>query len=227
MLVEAAEARKRRALQTSSKVKSYLCSDEMVIRSDGSSTASKNTDIFNRGMKLSIDESVIQHVPLLRTRMHPGLLVDRFVLEEGVGDNEVVVVAEVSEALSVFIHLVDCMGADDAGTSLMLSSAHAGVEIAHDEYHVTRRDFVDSFLQVVIERVGGNGGCRLTGRWVDWRVDRDEGDVDWMSSQTAVYDSLAHGFPDRPSLSPRSRCLLIQADGDSVRGTGRVTARMT
>ena len=125
--VESAGTRKKRALSTSAEMKSYLRSYEMVIRSDGSSTASENTNIFNRGTKLSVDKCVVQRMPLLRTRVHPSRLVNRLVFEEGVGDDEVVVGAEVSESLSVLIQLVDCVGTNDAEAGLVLSSAHSGV----------------------------------------------------------------------------------------------------
>jgi hypothetical protein len=105
----------------------------MVIRSDGSSTASEDTNIFNGGTKLSVDECVVQRVPLLRTRVHPGRLVNRLVFEEVVGDDEVVVGAEVTKSLSVLIQLIDCVGTHDAGAGLVLSSAHSGVSITHNE----------------------------------------------------------------------------------------------
>ena len=78
-------------------------------------------------------ECVVQRMPLLRTRVHPSRLVNRLVFEEGVGDDEVVVGAEVSESLSVLIQLIDCVGTNDAGAGLMLSSAHSGVEITDNE----------------------------------------------------------------------------------------------
>ena len=72
-------------------MESYFRSDEMVIGSDESSTASENTSIFNRGTKLSVDKCVVQHMPFLRTGLHPRRLVTRFVLKEGFWDYEVVV----------------------------------------------------------------------------------------------------------------------------------------
>lgn len=66
-------------------------------------------------------------MPLLRTRVHPGRLMNKFVFEERVGDDEVVAGAEVSESLPVLIQLIDCVETNDAGTGLVLLSAHSGV----------------------------------------------------------------------------------------------------
>ena len=69
-------------------------------------------------------------MPLFRTRVHPSRLMNRLVFEEGVGDDEVVVGAEINESLSVLIQLIDCVGANDAGTGLVLSSTHSGIQVA-------------------------------------------------------------------------------------------------
>lgn len=206
---ESPGTRKKSALTTNAEMQPYFCSNEMVTCSDGSSTASENTNVFNRGMKLPADQCVVQHMPFLRVGVQASRLMNMFVLEEGIGDYEVMVDAEISDSLFILIQMLDNVRTNNTEAELVLLSTHSNVKIAHNEQRVISSYPIHLPLQITLERVGSDFGCYLTRLRVDRGVYGDESDVNRMSAQTAVHDSFAQRVSGRPSYSPCGCRLLV------------------
>ena len=73
-------------------------------------------------------------------------------LEVGVGDAEVVVAAELEEALSILVHLPNAV-VTQVGWPEAMACAISGVEIAENEQRLLWRHIADDSAELIVEPV--------------------------------------------------------------------------
>ena len=80
-----------------------------------------------------------------------GVLVDGFVTEEGVGDTEMVLGAEVKEADARLVPRRGIAPGAEGRVKAGAIGTGVGVKVPEDEKHVVRGDFKDLGMEAVVE----------------------------------------------------------------------------